>query len=122
MKLKYWSEIDHGQGGSSVASATGQTDTVVTLDPPHTEENYLLREMGYQIGRKHGRKLRRWALLYGWLVPSALLGAGLLWPGAVLPLSVLAAGINLVGILIERWLFFAQATHTVTLYYGAQRA
>jgi DMSO reductase anchor subunit len=26
------------------------------------------------------------------------------------------------GVLIERWLFFAEATHTVTLYYGAQRA
>ena len=25
-----------------------------------------------------------------------------------------------VGILIERWLFFAEATHTVTLYYGAE--
>jgi DMSO reductase anchor subunit len=25
------------------------------------------------------------------------------------------------GVLIERWLFFAEAKHTVTLYYGARR-
>jgi len=24
----------------------------------------------------------------------------------------------LLGIYVERWLFFAEATHTVTLYYG----
>jgi hypothetical protein len=24
----------------------------------------------------------------------------------------------LLGLLVERWLFFAEATHTITLYYG----
>ena len=32
--------------------------------------------------------------------------------------TVLAALIMAVGTLIERWLFFAEAKHTVTLYYG----
>jgi DMSO reductase anchor subunit len=27
-----------------------------------------------------------------------------------------------IGILTERWLFFAEAQHVVTLFYGAQRA
>jgi len=26
----------------------------------------------------------------------------------------------MVGVLIERWLFFAEAKHAVTLYYGAE--
>ena len=26
------------------------------------------------------------------------------------------------GLVIERWLFFAEAKHTVTLYYGAEAA
>lgn len=26
-----------------------------------------------------------------------------------------------VGVLVERWLFFAEAKHAVTLYYGAER-
>ncbi len=45
-----------------------------------------------------------------------VLGRG---PGAV------AAGIGVVsaalGLVVERWLFFAEAKHTVTLYYGAER-
>jgi DMSO reductase anchor subunit len=48
----------------------------------------------------------------------------------VLPASVLPAAVAVwllafalagatIGALVERWLFFAQAKHTVTLYYGA---
>ena len=40
------------------------------------------------------------------------------WPGAVC--ALLAAGLVTAGVVIERWLFFAEATHTVTLYHGAQ--
>ena len=121
-KLRYWSQIDAQRGQGTVASATGQSGSVRFLDPPHSEENYLLKEMGYRLGRKHGRRLRRWALLAGWLVPSTCLGAGLFWTGLMPTLAVLAAIANLTGVLIERWLFFAQATHTVTLYYGAATA
>ena len=32
--------------------------------------------------------------------------------------AVLAALSAILGVLIERWLFFAEAKHTVTLYYG----
>jgi DMSO reductase anchor subunit len=38
-----------------------------------------------------------------------------------LSLSVLAAPIQLTGMLVERWLFFAEATHVVTLYYGREQ-
>jgi len=31
---------------------------------------------------------------------------------------ILAAIVALLGLLVERWLFFAEATHTITLYYG----
>jgi len=34
-------------------------------------------------------------------------------------LAALSAG---AGVLIERWLFFAEAKHAVTLYYGAGEA
>ena len=33
-------------------------------------------------------------------------------------LALLAALSGIAASLIERWLFFAEATHTVTLYYG----
>jgi DMSO reductase anchor subunit len=32
--------------------------------------------------------------------------------------ALLAALSGLGGVIIDRWLFFAEATHTVTLYYG----
>jgi hypothetical protein len=34
-------------------------------------------------------------------------------------LTTLAAFLALLGLLVERWLMFAEATHTVTLYYPA---
>jgi len=40
------------------------------------------------------------------------LWSGIAWLIISLPI------IHFVGILTERWLFFAEAKHTVTLYYG----
>jgi sulfite dehydrogenase (quinone) subunit SoeC len=37
-------------------------------------------------------------------------------------LALLAALLTSVGMIIERWLFFAEAKHVVTLYYGKERA
>jgi DMSO reductase anchor subunit len=34
-------------------------------------------------------------------------------------LAFLAALSAMAGVLVERWLFFAQARHAVTLYYGS---
>ncbi len=33
--------------------------------------------------------------------------------------ALLAAGCGLAGVVVERWLFFAEARHKVTLYDGA---
>jgi DMSO reductase anchor subunit len=99
------------------ATGLGRLGLVGMLDPPHTETNYLLDEMVFRVGRRHGRKLRR--LSYGFglgallLSLLALTGAGLV-AGVV---AALAAAAGLVGVAIERWLFFAEARHTVRLYY-----
>ena len=126
LKLGYWRHIDATAGASTTATATGlggPSTPVRLLDAPHTEENYLMREMGFRVARKHAAKLRRIALAAGFAAPLALLLlAGLLggWPGAIASLlAVPAVGL---GLLIERWLFFAEARHTVMLYYGAQSA
>jgi len=36
--------------------------------------------------------------------------------------AVAAAGLAMLGVGVERWLFSAEARHTVSLYYGAARA
>ena len=93
------------------------------LAAPHTEENYLQKEMGFRIARKHAEKLRAIALVAGFGVPAILTLLAMLMPDIVaIVLLVLAVLSNAVGTLTERWLFFAEAKHTVTLYYGAEAA
>jgi DMSO reductase anchor subunit len=93
------------------------------LDAPHTESNYLLHEMGYRVARRHAARLRRIVRVAGLALPFAL-ALALLLPG--LPpdlrtaIAILAAASALLGALVERWLFFAEAKHTMSLYYGAQ--
>ena len=87
------------------------------LDQPHFTENYILREMGYQIARKHAVKLRRIAVALAFLLPAllALLAAFGIVPAVTATVAALCA---LVGLFVERWLFFAEATHVATIYYG----
>src|SRR5258708_6027804 len=125
LKAQYWRFIDATHGQSSAGSATGLGGRArgSLFAPPHTAEKHLLREMGFQIARKHALKLRRIATVAGFLVPLALSLAALTGP----PLlaggeAVLAAIAGLFGVVIERWLFFAEAKHSVTLYYGAELA
>jgi DMSO reductase anchor subunit len=118
VKWAYWQHIDTAPPVATIESATGlgSIGAVRALEAPHTEENYLLREMGYAIARKHAARLRWIALAIGIVVPAILLLIGIGVAGMVLaPIAALAA---LAGIYVERWLFFAEATHTVTLYYG----
>ncbi|MEZ5672786.1 MAG: hypothetical protein R3E08_10565 [Thiotrichaceae bacterium] len=58
--------------------------------------------------------------LFGFIVPAILLII-LLNGGGVPMLVYVALGIAYVGILVERWLFFAEARHVVNLYHGMQR-
>ncbi|MBV9734516.1 MAG: dimethyl sulfoxide reductase anchor subunit [Acidisphaera sp.] len=120
LKLLYWRYIDTAAPISTPESATGlgPIGRVRSLEWPHTEENYLLREMGFRIARKHAARLRAIALLATFALPLLLGIIGVVLPEAMPPGVVLAAFCALAGLFIERWLFFAEATHTVTLYYG----
>ena len=118
-KFAYWRYIDAQKPLVTLASATGLTafGTVRPLDQPHFTENYILREMGYQIARKHAVKLRRIAVGLAFFVPAilALLAALGIAPAITTTAATLVA---LIGLFVERWLFFAEATHVATIYYG----
>jgi sulfite dehydrogenase (quinone) subunit SoeC len=122
VKLGYWRHIDKAKPRSTAESATG-LDTlgkVRLFEAPHSSENYLMREMGFRVARKHATKLRRIALLLAFLLPLFLtLLLLVLSPGIGIPIAFLAAISATMGVFVERWLFFAQARHAVTLYYGA---
>ncbi len=119
MKIAYWQRIDSATGASTVASATGlgHLGVVRSFEAPHSEENYLLKEMGFRIARKHAGRLRVYAVMIGFAVPVAVLVGVVL---GVMPVAglMVAAVCAVVGMAVERWLFFAEATHTVVLYYG----
>jgi DMSO reductase anchor subunit len=106
--------------GTTLNSATGLVGGEVrSIEWPHTEENYLLKEMGFLIARKHSARLRLIAQVLAFALPLLLLASAFALSGW-LPtiLSLAAAASQLAGVLVERWLFFAEAKHTVTLYYG----
>jgi DMSO reductase anchor subunit len=123
LKWAYWLAIDgelrtHTAGG---ATGLGYLGRVRPLESPHTQPNFVMREMGYRIARKHARRLRNLALLLAFGVPVA---ASLLTlvPRIGLPAALVAVLSMGVGLLVERWLFFAEAEHVAMLYYGADAA
>ncbi len=119
VKRAAWRDGDQAGLPASLNSATGLAGgTVRSIEWPHSEQNYLLKEMGYRVARKHAERLRLLAQLLAFLLPTLLFGTALLLPRVSLLVLPLAAMLQMAGVLVERWLFFAEAKHTVTLYYG----
>ena len=102
--------------GSSLGRATGldHIGKPRVFAPAHTASNYVMREMIHGVGRKHARKLRLIALICAAGVPAGLL----LGLPAGLAATVPALAVHLVGAFAQRWLFFAEAEHVVSHYYG----
>jgi sulfite dehydrogenase (quinone) subunit SoeC len=123
-KFVYWRRIDAAPRGHTIEQATGLgfLGSVRQWEAPHTSENFVMKEMGYRIARKHSARLRSHVLAALPMAAATAL-AGSLVSGslavALAVVSVLCAGL---GVLIERWLFFAEAQHVATLYYGAPAA
>ena len=57
---------------SDAASATGlaASGQVRMFESPHSGSSYLLKEMGFRVGRKHSQTLRRIALIAGGALPG----------------------------------------------------
>ena len=87
------------------------------FEHPHTEANYITREMAFVVARRHALRLRiatSLALVAAPLLATLLVATGLLSPVA----GVLLAALGLLAAaFVERWLFFAQARHVVSAYY-----
>lgn len=122
VQVYYWRTGDEqfAKAGSTMGSATGlgALGKLRQFESPHTGSNFLLDEMVYQIGRKHGYKLRLLGASLGFVLPVFALAAS--YHPAIAGLgAVVALASHMVGLLICRWLFFAEAEHVVGLYYGA---
>jgi DMSO reductase anchor subunit len=107
--------------GATIQTATGFSQASVRLlDAGHSAPTFLNREFGYQIAADQLFRLRIVMTLVTFIVPLGLV----FWVsgGAVrIELLGLAWVIMMAGLLLERWLFFAEARHVVRLYQGEQR-
>jgi DMSO reductase anchor subunit len=121
LKLLWWRSGDRAPPAATAAAAIGLPGAtpVRLVEPAHTAGSWLLDETGFRVARRHAARLRRLALLFGVGLPWPLLALGLLLGDGWTLLLALAAVLPLaVALAIERWLFFAEARHTVGLWYG----
>jgi sulfite dehydrogenase (quinone) subunit SoeC len=88
------------------------------FDVGHSHGTFLTDEFGFVLARRNAAVLRIAALTGGFVVPAAWI----IYGAASARMAWLAGIVCLSGLLAERWLFFAEAQHTVRLYHGAPRA
>lgn len=123
-KLGYWRHVANAPLAHTMESATGlgRYGKVSAFEAPHTETNYLLREMGFVLARRHARALRAIALVLAYAVPLAAALVSIAMSRTAFAATWLALAAATLGVFVERWLFFAEARHVVTLYYGTRGA
>jgi DMSO reductase anchor subunit len=119
-KRRYWRDIDTAGAPAALGAAVGLPQRQLgVFERPNTEANYLTREMGFVLARRHAARLRRIALVAFAVLPAlCVLPAGLFAHVDATPWHAVAALAALLGAGVERWLFFAQARHVVSVYYG----
>ena len=104
------------------ATGLGFIGKVRLFERPHVNDNYLTSEMGFRVARKHAVKLAAISLAFGGVVPAllfiALLATGAQAGSFAAVVALLAVASHAAGMLVERWLFFAEARHAVMNYYG----
>src|SRR5262249_37652157 len=130
--LTYWASIGEKAAGARTAPtleraigvpAGGPGPGPMTVaqarlvGPGHSHGRFLTNEVGFELVRQHVgfRLVAPLPLRLGVPLAWLLLGA----PYWQVGLGAAACGI--IGLLAERWLFFAEARHTVRLYHGDRR-
>jgi sulfite dehydrogenase (quinone) subunit SoeC len=128
IKWAYWRTIDGERGSIALEQAIGVDRGVRPptpaggvsimrarlLDTGHTHGTFLTDEFGFSLARRHRAWLRTTFWIAGMAAPLAWIMFGLPgWRGAAI-----AGAACMIGLLAERWLFFAEARHTVRLYHG----
>jgi len=106
--------------GATIQTATGFSQASVRLlDAGHSAPTFLNREFGYQVAADQLLRLRVLMTLVTFVVPLGVI----YWftQGARVELLSVAWLMMMTGLLLERWLFFAEARHVVRLYQGEQR-
>ena len=124
MKLIYWYKISK-QTTSTANSATGLGKNNISLfEGPHTGKNFLTTEMINKIKKEKASFLRLCFGILTCLLPIYMI---IQEPTLIIDIYIfkltfcLTLIFALIGMLIERYLFFIQAKHVVSLYYGENK-
>jgi len=124
LKYFYWRGIDSEPKSRTIEAATGLArngEKVRQWEVPHTAENFIMKEMGFAVARKHAELLRRIVLL-ALLLAILVTASTIVLPILAIVLALVAVVLSGIAAAVERWLFFAEAQHVVSLYYGAALA
>ncbi|MDE2628891.1 MAG: dimethyl sulfoxide reductase anchor subunit [Burkholderiales bacterium] len=103
---------------STIQSATGIKHPRITqIAQGFMGGSFNTREFFHRQGPRLMRSLKWIFIALAFVLPLALLAAGIASSSA--PLLAGAFAVQYVGLLVERWFFFAQANHPQNLYYQA---
>jgi len=117
LKLMYFFWVGK-PSGPTINTATGFTRAGVRLfDAGHTSGTFLTDEFGYSKPRSTIAMMRWVVYSFGFIIPALLLA---IWGSGEVAILVIIS-FAFTGVLVERWLFFAEARHVVTLYHGNQQ-
>jgi sulfite dehydrogenase (quinone) subunit SoeC len=94
-------------------AVTVGTGRVRLLDVGHAHRTFLTDEFGFVLARDRALGLRAAVFILAFALPVVLLVA--------FEAFIAAAVSCAAGLLVERWLFFAEAQHVVRLYHGQSR-
>jgi hypothetical protein len=109
------------------AGAAPQSVAARLLDTGHSRRTFLTDEFVNRHGRTVLGAMRAVTLVAGFAIPLLWLAASLFGPTGARSGTDWHAGAlvwlcSMVGLTAERWLFFAEARHTVRLYHGERSA
>ena len=105
--------LQHPRRLHTINDALGfKQGNVRLLDVGHSHGTFLTNEFGFVVARVRARTLRWFAILCAFILPILLCYlTKWFWTASLICLA---------GLLVERWLFFAEAEHVVRLYHGQQ--
>ena len=116
LKWLYWRWLRKRSAQYTMGQATGLGDGVRQWEVPHTATNFIMKEMGHAVARRHARRLQLLCML---LLDIAFLATLFAPPH---PAMVFVTTVFLaLAAWVERWLFFAQAEHVASLFYGKEK-
>lgn len=122
-KAVYYFWIGKPQG-PTINAAVGPTRArIKILESGQSSDSFLNREFSYEAAADKILRMRLVVYVCAFLLPFGLLVMLLGTEGAALSLALalVAPVLLMVGLLAERWLFFAEARHVVNLFYGRQQ-